>query len=186
LPNKTIICIRNSFKFFLQNLKITPCIKLIYTLKPSFQKLSNTYYLTEYITLISPKPYKASYHFGGMRLYAFTGFIIMTLQCPQCHSFQINTLNHGRKTGSTVGTVAGAASGASSSLTGARIGASVGAVAGPLGSVVGGFAGALFGGFIGGVAGGTAGSKLGEFVDDNILDNYQCLRCGYTFSKPCE
>jgi uncharacterized protein YcfJ len=41
-------------------------------------------------------------------------------------------------------------------------------------------------GCVGAVAGGIIGSKLGEFVDDNILDNYQCLRCGYTFSKPRE
>ncbi|MBK7300229.1 MAG: hypothetical protein IPI79_07520 [Moraxellaceae bacterium] len=41
-------------------------------------------------------------------------------------------------------------------------------------------------GCVGAVTGGIIGSKLGEFVDENILDNYQCLRCGYTFSKPRE
>jgi hypothetical protein len=55
-----------------------------------------------------------------------------------------------------------------------------------LGSVVGGLAGALFGGFIGGVLAVRQALNCGEFVDDNILDNYQCLRCGYTFSKPRE
>ena len=33
----------------------------------------------------------------------------MTLHCPQCQSQKIDTLNHGRKTGSAVGTVAGVA-----------------------------------------------------------------------------
>ncbi len=70
----------------------------------------------------------------------------MTMRCPYCLSYQVDTLNQAKKTGSAVGTVAGAASGASSSFTGARVGASISAVVGPLGSVVGGCAGALLGG----------------------------------------
>ncbi len=53
-----------------------------------------------------------------MGLYAFTGFIIMTMRCPYCLSYQVDTLNQAKKTGSAVGTVAGAASGASASFNG--------------------------------------------------------------------
>jgi hypothetical protein len=37
-------------------------------------------------------------------------------------------------------------------------------------------------GLIGGATGGSIGLTLGEFVDDNILDNHQCLDCGQRFS----
>jgi uncharacterized protein YcfJ len=60
---------------------------------------------------------------------------------------------------------------------------SAGMAAGPVGAVLGGFAGALLGGLLGGAAGGATGSKCGEYVDENILDNYQCLACGYSFNK---
>ena len=37
------------------------------------------------------------------------------------------------------------------------------------------------GGLIG-VAGGIAGATLGEQMDDKVLNNFQCLECGYSFS----
>ena len=61
----------------------------------------------------------------------------MGLHCPNCHSKQIGTKNHGKKAGGAIGTAAG----------------------------------------------GATGSKCGEYVDENILDNYQCLACGYSFNK---
>ena len=97
----------------------------------------------------------------------------MTLSCPNCHSQQIDSKNQGRKTASTIGSVAGAADGASKMLN--HIHAII-PIKPSMGSVV-------LSGFIGAVAGGVIGSKFGEFVDDNILDNYLCLKCGYTFSK---
>lgn len=103
--------------------------------------------------------------------------------CPHCHSQHVVALGHGRKVGGTVGTVAGAASGMASAMSGAEIGAALGLLAGPVGAFFGGIAGALLGGVAGGAAGGVAGAHLGRIVDDNILDNHQCLSCGYAFSK---
>ncbi len=36
--------------------------------------------------------------------------------------------------------------------------------------------------WLGGVAGGIAGATLGEQMDDKVLNNFQCLECGYSFS----
>src|SRR5471030_316550 len=35
----------------------------------------------------------------------------------------------------------------------------------------------------GGAAGGAAGAVLGDVVDENILDNFVCLNCGFSFGK---
>jgi hypothetical protein len=102
----------------------------------------------------------------------YTKEFSMSISCPQCDSDRIRSKNIGRNAGSTIGTFAGAARGAS-----------LGAAAGPAGVIVGGIAGALMGGLFGGAAGGAVGSRIGKAVDDNILDNYQCKDCGYTFSK---
>lgn len=107
----------------------------------------------------------------------------MTLKCPKCQSERIETKNYAKKTGSTIGTVAGAARGAAVVVAGAEIGATAGLIAGPVGVTIGSIAGAIIGGLVGGAVGGAAGAMFGEVVDDNILDNYQCLACEYTFSK---
>jgi hypothetical protein len=57
-------------------------------------------------------------------------------------------------------------------------------IAGPVGSLFGGLAGALMGALVGGAAGCAAGSAVGEQIDAHVLDNYACLECGSTFSKP--
>jgi len=103
--------------------------------------------------------------------------------CPQCQSDRITTKNYAKKTGGTIGAVAGAAAGAASVLSGAEIGAVTGMLAGPMGAAIGTIAGAIIGGLIGGTAGGATGVKLGEFIDDNILDNYHCIACNYSFSN---
>jgi hypothetical protein len=51
-----------------------------------------------------------------------------------------------------------------------------------MGSPIGAVCGAVITGLIGGATGGSIGLTLGEFVDDNILDNHQCLDCGHRFS----
>jgi hypothetical protein len=33
------------------------------------------------------------------------------------------------------------------------------------------------------VAGGSAGATFGSVVDDNILNNHECLECGHCFSS---
>lgn len=107
----------------------------------------------------------------------------MSLQCPQCQSEQIVTRNYARKTGGAIGTVAGGYGGYTAAFNGARLGSvSAGMILGPPGTVIGGVAGAIIGGFVGALAGGSAGIALGEAIDNNILDNYQCLACEFTFS----
>src|SRR5690606_2509851 len=79
---------------------------------------------------------------------------------------------------------AGIGAGVSATLKGARIGTQVGWVAGPPGRFVGGLTGAIVGTLLWGVMGGKAGATLGEVVDEHMLDNHQCLRCGHRFSEP--
>lgn len=102
----------------------------------------------------------------------------MTLTCPKCESDRIDTKNIARKTGGSVGTLAGATGGALGALSGAEIGGSVGTLGGPGGIVFGTIVGAL----IGGATGCVLGASLGEAIDQHVLDNCLCLRCGYTFS----
>ncbi|WP_232453836.1 hypothetical protein [Burkholderia ubonensis] len=103
-------------------------------------------------------------------------------RCPQCNSSRVDTLNIGRKAGSTIGSVAGATSGMAMAFSGAEAGAAVGAIGGPLGSVFGGVAGAVIAGLLGSAAGCAAGSAVGAAIDENVLDNYRCMSCGHTFS----
>ena len=105
---------------------------------------------------------------------------------PQLPIYPDRAHHTGRKVCISVGTVAGAASGIAAATCGARIGATVGAFAGPVGSAMGGLAGALLGGLVGGVAGGSAGAALGDFVDEHILDIFECMECGHTFSANSE
>lgn len=106
----------------------------------------------------------------------------MILQCPSCKSIRIAANHTGRKVCASVGTLAGAASGIAAAASGGRIGLAVGAVAGPAGSVLAGLTGAMIGGAVGAIVVGSAGAALGDFVDENILDNFECLQCGHTFS----
>ncbi|WP_322041455.1 hypothetical protein [Burkholderia diffusa] len=103
--------------------------------------------------------------------------------CPHCGSTRIETLNVGRKTGSTIGSVAGATSGFAMALSGAEAGAAVGAIGGPVGAVFGGLAGAVVAGLLGSAAGSVAGSAVGAVLDDNVFNNYRCLTCGHGFGS---
>ncbi|MCW3540517.1 complement resistance protein TraT [Burkholderia cenocepacia] len=104
-----------------------------------------------------------------------------THSCPHCSSTRIETLNVGRRTGSTIGSVAGATSGFAMALSGAEAGAAVGAIGGPVGAVFGGLAGAVVAGLLGSAAGSVAGSAVGRVLDDNVFNNYRCLTCGHGF-----
>ena len=107
----------------------------------------------------------------------------MTSNCPKCHSDRIGTKNLGRKTGGVIGTVAGAASGAASILREAPTGWGVTSVALPTAAPFSTIASAVLAGLFGGAAGCAVGATLGEAVDEHILDNWQCLACGYTFGQ---
>lgn len=102
----------------------------------------------------------------------------MALKCPKCESERIDTKDIARKTGGSVGTVTGAVGGAVGALSGVEIGGSVGSLVGPIGT----FWGAVMGALIGGATGCVVGASLGEVIDQHILDNCLCLRCGYSFS----
>ncbi|WP_244142364.1 hypothetical protein [Burkholderia vietnamiensis] len=106
-----------------------------------------------------------------------------THSCPHCSSTRIETINVGRRTGSTIGSVAGATSGFAMALSGAEAGAAVGAVGGPVGAVFGGLAGAVVAGLLGSAAGSVAGSAVGAVLDDNVFNNYRCLTCGHGFGS---
>lgn len=99
----------------------------------------------------------------------------MELICPKCQSSHVEPRNLGRKTGSAVGVLAGAAI----AVTGVAVAGTI--AAGPAGAVIGPVAAALLRALAGGTAGCAVGAALGEVVDESILDNHRCLRCGHRF-----
>lgn len=105
-------------------------------------------------------------------------------RCPVCRSDHVLSRNYAKRVGRTLGTAAGIGAGVSATLKGARIGTQVGLIGGPPGRLVGGLTGAIVGTLLWGVMGGKAGATLGEVVDEHMLDNHQCLRCGHRFSQP--
>ena len=94
-----------------------------------------------------------------------------------------NRICYRKRAGTVVGAGAGAAAGWGGAAAGAKAGAAIGAFAGPIGAVAGGIFGSITGALLGGTAGGVIGSKAGEVVDENVLDNYRCLKCDFEFSK---
>lgn len=126
---------------------------------------------------MSYPPYPVAYSATGYG--TMSGVFSMAKKCPNCGSDRINKRHYGKKAGGMIGAAAGASTGMAGAAGGAELGASLGMAAGPVGAA----AGAILGGLFGAVAGGTVGTKAGEFVDDKILDNYQCLSCGHAFNK---
>ena len=88
----------------------------------------------------------------------------MTCQCPRCGADRIATKGFARRAVCAIGTIAGAVGGAT-------------------GAAIRGVAGAIVGALVGGAAGGSAGATLGEIVDENVLDNFVCLTCEFSFGK---
>lgn len=107
---------------------------------------------------------------------------MLTVYCPKCQSSQVVTRHDARKVMGTVGAVAGTVGGVASTVRGAQVGMQVSAIAGPAAQFIGGLCGAVIGGFVGGAAGCQTGALVGDYVDQNLLDNQQCLSCGYQFS----
>ncbi|RZU47162.1 hypothetical protein EV700_1555 [Fluviicoccus keumensis] len=91
--------------------------------------------------------------------------------CPRCHSNLVAKRNLARKAVGTIGAVSGVVGGVVACAQD--------------GGESDNLAAAVIGGMAAGLAVGIAGARLGEFVDQNLLDNYQCLRCGYLFSDGC-
>jgi hypothetical protein len=105
------------------------------------------------------------------------------LLCARCQSERVETRSYGKKIGGAIGAAAGVTSGVALVLSGAEAGAVLGSLAGPVGLAAGGLAGSLIAVMMSGVAGCAAGAAFGNVVDENVLDKYRCVECGYTFSQ---
>jgi hypothetical protein len=103
--------------------------------------------------------------------------------CPHCHSPNVVSMNHGRKSAVMLGGLAGGISSAASVWHGARLGAAVGSVAGPTGSLLSAVAGAVLAALAGSAAGCAAGAVVGDLIDDKVLNKYRCLDCDHRFSR---
>ena len=77
---------------------------------------------------------------------------------------------------------AGATTGAAGLFQGAQVGWAAASSMVPTGMPYTKIAGAIIGGIIGATTGCAIGLSLGELLDDNVLHNYRCLSCGFTFS----
>lgn len=104
--------------------------------------------------------------------------------CPLCLSQQVISRNWARKAAGAIGCAAGAIGGFYGSLRGAQIGIASGLLAGPAGSAISGIAGAVLGALAGTAVGCEVGTNVGKQLDERMLDNYECLDCGHTFSSP--
>ena len=106
----------------------------------------------------------------------------MTYVCPKCQSPRIRSNDYAKKICAFIGTVAGALS-ASSQAGRYTMGAVNRFVVGrfPI-PPIGRSANTIINALVAGTAGGAAGARLGEFIDTQILKNFQCLDCKHTFN----
>ncbi|WP_244129411.1 hypothetical protein [Burkholderia gladioli] len=111
-----------------------------------------------------------------------TGSHDVRFPCPACHSPRIEPRHVARRIAGAVGAAAGATSATAIALSGAEAGATAGLIAGPIGSTCGGIAGAILAGLVAGAAGCATGAACGEAIDQKVLNNWQCLACGRTFT----
>lgn len=107
----------------------------------------------------------------------------MTYKCPRCGADRISTKGYARRLMCAVGAIAGAVGGATGAIGGAEVGAAAGLVAGPPGAIAGGLAGAIVGALVCSATACSAGAALGELIDENILDNFVCQSCHFSFGK---
>ena len=107
----------------------------------------------------------------------------MTSRCPKCQSDRIGTKNLARKAGGAIGTLAGATHVAVGVLGSMPAGGVTTLAAVSRDTSYSSIASAILNGLLGGATGCAIGATLGEAVDSHILDNLQCLGCGYTFSQ---
>ena len=95
------------------------------------------------------------------------------MRCPICN--QPGTLvNKVRKITTAAGVGAGGYLAANSGAAGAAIGSMI--LPG-IGTLAGGIIGIL----AGAAAGGTTGHVIGKLIDEDVIRNYRCEVCGYTW-----
>jgi hypothetical protein len=104
--------------------------------------------------------------------------------CPQCESTQTTPRHIARRIGGAVGAAAGATGAIALALSGAETGAAIGMIGGPVGAICGTLAGAILASLVAGATGCATGAVFGEALDQKVLNNWQCLACGRTFSVP--
>jgi len=87
--------------------------------------------------------------------------------CQSCGSQNIHTRNYGRRSGAALGAALGGIAGYTQAAEEVSDLSTV--------SV------AILAAFTGALTAGLAGCALGKFVDDKILENYQCRDCNHSF-----
>ena len=92
-----------------------------------------------------------------------------TPNCPWCGSTEVVSRNFARKAGGIAGAIAGAAAALNIPRSGSSLSVLSGTVVGAL---------------LGGAAGCTTGAVLGSAIDENVLENHECTKCGNSFSRP--
>ncbi len=106
------------------------------------------------------------------------------LFCPRCGSHVVQTKNRGKKLGGALGTCAGVMSALSGTAKGATAGAAISLRAVNPSTPMNSLAVAVLGAFVGGTMGCATGAALGQVIDETVLNNYLCLRCGHSFPTP--
>lgn len=104
--------------------------------------------------------------------------------CPLCGSSNIQTKNHGKKLGGALGTCAGVISSLSATAKGATAGAIIAVRTTAPDTPLNSLTAAVLGALAGGAMGCAAGAGLGQVIDETVLNNHRCLRCGHSFPTP--
>lgn len=102
-------------------------------------------------------------------------------QCPQCHSSKTVLRNRATRIGAALGAAAGASSSISAAAKGVHLGVSLSPPIGTPQMPINGLTAAIFAALTGAAIGSVTGARLGRALDKLVLNNYQCLSCGFTF-----
>ena len=105
------------------------------------------------------------------------------LLCPQCGSRTIRTKNRGKKLGGALGTCAGVVNSLSGIAKGVTAGAAISVRAVSPSTPINNLTAAVLGALVGGAMGCATGAALGQVIDETVLNNHLCLRCGYSFQS---
>lgn len=101
--------------------------------------------------------------------------------CPRCGTIRTQAKNRAKRFGGTLGTCLGVANSLSGIIKGTTTGAAISLrIVGhstPMNSITAAALGALAGGAIGC----ASGAALGQVIDETVLNNHLCLRCGHSF-----
>lgn len=107
-----------------------------------------------------------------------------TVVCPLCGSPNTQAKNHGKKLGGALGTCLGVISSLPATAKGATAGTTIAVRAAAPTTPLNSITAAVLGAFTGGAMGCIAGAGLGQVIDETVLNNHRCLRCGHSFPTP--